>query len=148
MYKFCSQNLLASFLPSTSQKQQQGSKKASLVRNDNIIRSLYVKPQSKSSTGKSLFKGFIYVEIALFVGSYILWKRMNDSQEFRYYMKSNFPTILEGKPKYRKTSIYRPGGIHFFLTLNFWTCHITTIKAYSYRKVSTLSEYAFLIVLW
>ena len=49
---------------------------------------------------------------------------------------------------YRKISIDRPGGIHFFSTHNFWTtCHRTKIKAYSDRKVSTLSEYVFIFVL-
>ena len=49
---------------------------------------------------------------------------------------------------YRKNSIDRPGGIHFFSTHNFRiTCHRTIIKSYSDRKVSTLSEYVFIFVL-
>jgi len=50
--------------------------------------------------------------------------------------------------RYRKYSIDRPEGIHFFSTHNFWTtCHRTIIKAYSYRKVFILSEYVFIFVL-
>jgi len=42
---------------------------------------------------------------------------------------------------YRKKSIERPKGIHFFLTHNFWTaCHNTTIKAYFDRKMSTFQN--------
>ena len=42
---------------------------------------------------------------------------------------------------YRKISIDRPGGIHFLSTHNFWTtCHRTTIRAYSDRKISTLKN--------
>lgn len=53
--------------------------------------------KASSSTGKKLFKSFIYFEIALFAGSYLTWKRMNESQEFRLFMKNNFPSVLEGK---------------------------------------------------
>lgn len=94
MFKLCSQNLLASFSYSTSQKQKTNSNKDTFISN-NSSRSLYAQPK-KSSVGKSLFKGFIYIEIVLFVGSYFLWKHMNDSQEFRFYMKNSYPTILEG----------------------------------------------------
>ena len=49
---------------------------------------------------------------------------------------------------YRKISIDRPGGVHFFSTHNFrTTCHRTIIKAYSDIKISTLSEYVFIFVL-
>jgi len=49
---------------------------------------------------------------------------------------------------YRKNSIDRPGGIHFFSTHIFrTTCHRTIIKAYSDRKVSILLEYVFIFVL-
>lgn len=86
--------LFTSFFYSTSQKQKTNSNKATFISN-NISRSLYAQPK-KSSVGKSLFRGFIYIEIVLFVGSYLLWKHMNDSQEFRFYMKKSYPTILEG----------------------------------------------------
>ncbi len=40
---------------------------------------------------------------------------------------------------YRKISMDRAGGIHFFSTHNFWTsCHRTTIKAYSEKNVHSL----------
>jgi hypothetical protein len=53
-----------------------------------------------------------------------------------------------GKKSYRKISIDRPGGIHFFSRHNFrTTCHRTIVIAYSDRKVSTLSEYVFIFVL-
>jgi len=67
-----------------------------------------------------------------------------------YWKKKHFnsPVALHSFFEYRKNSIERPGGIHFFKSHNFWiTCHITTIKAYSDRKWSTLSEYAFILVL-
>jgi hypothetical protein len=50
-----------------------------------------------TSVFKRLFKSLVYIEVGLFIGSYILWKRMNDSQDFRLYMKNNYPSILEGK---------------------------------------------------
>lgn len=94
MFKLCSQNLLASFTYVSSHKQKTINNKAVLTSN-NIIRTLYSQSK-KSSVVKSFFKGFIYIEIVLFVGSYLLWKRMNDSQEFRRFMKKSQPTILEG----------------------------------------------------
>jgi hypothetical protein len=56
-----------------------------------------------TSTSKSirkpifrLFRGIIVLELAFLAGGYVVWKRMNESQEFRFYMKENWPTILEG----------------------------------------------------
>jgi len=50
---------------------------------------------------------------------------------------------------YRKISIDRPGGIHFFSTHIFWIIHKRTkIKTYSERVETFLSEYAIIIVLW
>jgi hypothetical protein len=42
------------------------------------------------------FKAFVYFEIGAFIGSYLVWKRMNNSQDFRYYMSKTFPFVLEG----------------------------------------------------
>ena len=51
--------------------------------------------------------------------------------------------------QYRKNSIDRPGGTLFFSTHNFRTnVHRTNIKSYSDRKVSTLSKYVFIFVLF
>jgi hypothetical protein len=50
---------------------------------------------------------------------------------------------------YRKISIDRPGGIHFFSTHNLWIIHKRTkIKPYSERVETFDSEYAIIIVLW
>jgi len=50
---------------------------------------------------------------------------------------------------YRKITIDRPGGIHFFSTHNFWIIHKRTkTKTYSERVKIFLSEYAFIIVPW
>ena len=42
------------------------------------------------------FKALVYFEIGAFIGSYLVWKRMNNSQDFRYYMSKTFPFVLEG----------------------------------------------------
>lgn len=94
MFKLCSQHLLASLSHHTSQKQNKNTNRSIIISN-NIRRRLYTQPK-KSSVVKSIFKGFIYIEIVVFLGSYLLWKRMNDSQEFRLYMKNSYPTVLEG----------------------------------------------------
>ncbi len=61
--------------------------------------------------------------------------------QFYYFLR--FRTIV----LVFKTSIERPGRYPLFSTHNFWTtCHRTMIKAYSDRKVSILSEYAFTFV--
>lgn len=66
--------------------------------------SLQTAPRAKRSW-LTFVKGIVYVEVALFIGTYLVWKRMNDSQEFRFYMKNNWPTILEGEfeSRYFKT---------------------------------------------
>ena len=51
----------------------------------------------------SFLKGFVYFEIGAFIGSYLCWKRMNNSQEFRYYMSKTFPFALEGYYKMGET---------------------------------------------
>lgn len=53
---------------------------------------MQIKPKRAKYT---FLKGFIYFEISLFLGSYFIWKRMNNSQDFRYYMKNQFPFVLE-----------------------------------------------------
>ena len=50
----------------------------------------------KPSLAKAVLKPVIYFELAFLVGSYLVWKRMNSSQEFRFYMRNNYPNILEG----------------------------------------------------
>ena len=51
---------------------------------------------SAISSAKIAVKGFIVIELGLFLGCYYLWKKMNRSQDFRYYMSKNYPTILDG----------------------------------------------------
>jgi hypothetical protein len=41
-------------------------------------------------------RGFIYFEIGALFASYMIWKRLNGSQDFRYKVKQKFPSILEG----------------------------------------------------
>lgn len=69
--------------------------KKNIYNKHTSIRSLKVKA-NQSGGFKSVFKGLVYVEIGFFIGSYLLWKRMNDSREFRHYMSKSFPAILEG----------------------------------------------------
>ena len=59
------------------------------------IRGLHAYPKKKSGV-RTFVKGFVFLEIGLFVGSYLLWKRMNDSREFRKYLNNNYPAVLEG----------------------------------------------------
>lgn len=58
------------------------------------IRRLHINP--KKTGVRPLFKGILYLEIFFLISSYLLWKRMNDSREFRYYLNENYPKILEG----------------------------------------------------
>ncbi|CAL1683028.1 unnamed protein product [Lasius platythorax] len=44
---------------------------------------------------KSNAKAFLIFEGVLLLGSYGLWRCMNTSQDFRYYMHRHFPSILE-----------------------------------------------------
>ncbi|KAF7998203.1 hypothetical protein HCN44_009601 [Aphidius gifuensis] len=41
--------------------------------------------------------------IKTFGVTYIVWRRMNRSQDFRFYMNENFPSILEGYYKIGET---------------------------------------------
>lgn len=52
-------------------------------------------PRKQSGLGTRLFKGFLIVEIAGFFGAFYLWNRMNRSQDFRKYMRNNYPYILD-----------------------------------------------------
>ncbi len=61
-----------------------------------IKRNLHFDSKKQQGGTKSFFKGILFLEVGLFFGSYLLWKRMNNSQEFRYYLNKNFPSILEG----------------------------------------------------
>uniref|UniRef100_A0A2M3ZB26 Uncharacterized protein n=1 Tax=Anopheles braziliensis TaxID=58242 RepID=A0A2M3ZB26_9DIPT len=44
---------------------------------------------------KSSAKTLIVVEAILFAVSYAGWYRLNTNREFRYYVKENYPSILE-----------------------------------------------------
>lgn len=61
-----------------------------------INRNLHLESKKKQGGAKSFVKGILLLEIGVFVGSYILWKRMNDSQEFRHFLNQNLPSVLEG----------------------------------------------------
>lgn len=63
---------------------------------------LFKTPLSKKNYSLKRFsftiaKIILLTEIGVFISSYVIWKQMNESQEFRRYMKNNFPLILEGK---------------------------------------------------
>ncbi|KAL6438764.1 hypothetical protein ACFW04_004633 [Cataglyphis niger] len=47
-------------------------------------------------TLKTNAKIILILEGVLFLGSYGLWRCMNTSQDFRYYMHQHFPSILKG----------------------------------------------------
>uniref|UniRef100_A0A182JSZ4 Protein CEBPZOS n=1 Tax=Anopheles christyi TaxID=43041 RepID=A0A182JSZ4_9DIPT len=44
---------------------------------------------------KTSAKTLIVVEALLFAVSYAGWYRLNTNREFRYYVKENYPSILE-----------------------------------------------------
>lgn len=56
----------------------------------------FVNRSNTKSIFKAYFKLFVLLEVAGFLGSYYVWKRMNSSQDFRFYMSQAYPTILEG----------------------------------------------------
>lgn len=58
-------------------------------------RELASKKTSRSKMGLLVKTAFV-VELGIFIGSYLVWKRMNSSQDFRFYMRNNYPQILEG----------------------------------------------------
>ncbi|XP_056423398.1 protein CEBPZOS isoform X1 [Hyla sarda] len=43
-----------------------------------------------------LFKGVLALELAGVVGAYLLYFRMDSSQDFRHTMNRRFPSVLEG----------------------------------------------------
>jgi hypothetical protein len=53
-----------------------------------------IRPSLGSFAGQ-LLRNIIYLEIALFVGTYLAWRRINTSQEYRYYLRNNYPAVLE-----------------------------------------------------
>ncbi|KAK0080216.1 hypothetical protein PV325_000291, partial [Microctonus aethiopoides] len=66
--------------------------------------SMLRKPQSHIQRSAKIFgKYFLLFELTLFSCSYLLYRRMNRSQEFRYYMHNNYPTVLEGYYKIGET---------------------------------------------
>jgi hypothetical protein len=56
----------------------------------------FASKKSKQPKTRLLVKAALVVELGLFIGSYLVWKRMNSSQDFRFYMRNNYPQILEG----------------------------------------------------
>ncbi|XP_012281906.1 uncharacterized protein LOC105700548 [Orussus abietinus] len=67
---------------------------------------------------KSGLKFFVTVEIALFLGSYALWRRINTSQDFRLYMHENYPSILNGY--YSIGELLEPGDEMRAMDLMAW----------------------------
>lgn len=51
--------------------------------------------QPKKTNYKGFIKGAILIETIAFIGSYFVWNRLNNSQEFRYWTKQHVPIILE-----------------------------------------------------
>ncbi|CAF0903476.1 unnamed protein product [Brachionus calyciflorus] len=76
------------------------------------------KKRSQYSTPKEIgltFGKFVLIaEVGIFIGSYLVWKRMNDSQDFRHYMSRKFPSILEGFYQIgEQLVLLEPGEIYF-----------------------------------
>lgn len=65
--------------------------------NNNLTIKRTVQRYNNSNRKTQYFKWFIYFEIASLAGAYLVWNRMNHSQDFRLYMSKNYPIILEGK---------------------------------------------------
>jgi hypothetical protein len=64
-------------------------------------RPLNFEPKQRKTIFNSSFyklaKYLFVLEAAVLIATYLVWKRMNTSLEFRFYMSKNFPIILEGK---------------------------------------------------
>ena len=65
-----------------------------------------------------------------------------------FVCSSPFPVHNLRRIDYRKFATYRPGGMQFLATHNFWTTHFRTmIWLYSERMQIFLSEYIYMIIL-
>jgi len=64
-------------------------------------RQLNFEPKQRKTIFNSPFyklaKYLFVFEAAVLIATYLVWKRMNTSQDFRFYMSKNFPIVLEGK---------------------------------------------------
>ncbi|XP_072027362.1 protein CEBPZOS-like [Amphiura filiformis] len=91
-----------------------------------------------SGARKAVWKGtklFIYAEVALIGGSYLVWRRMNRNQEFRKYMHEKYPYILE---VFYKTA--ELGGIKDARKNDYETWGITLTSHSAPRTSSTPSS--------
>jgi hypothetical protein len=71
-----------------------------LVKKTNPLN--FQRPERKTTINPKLIKLSNYIliiEVVILIATYLIWKRMNTSQEFRFYMSKNHPIILEGKFK-------------------------------------------------
>ncbi|XP_019643817.1 PREDICTED: protein CEBPZOS-like [Branchiostoma belcheri] len=58
-----------------------------------------------------IIKTILYAELGFLGATYIVWHRMNTSQDFRHYMHQKWPSILEGFYKTGEMSGYREARI-------------------------------------
>ena len=89
--------------------------------------------------GTKLVKGFVFAEIVVFFGSYYVWRRMNHSQEFRYYMRNNYPSILEGD--FMRASLF----LNQFLFIDFDLMYFSKKKGFYQigEQISNLNTRSF-----
>ncbi|XP_064411930.1 protein CEBPZOS-like isoform X2 [Latimeria chalumnae] len=52
-------------------------------------------PKPMESVARKIFKGVLLLELAGVMGAYLLYQKMNISQDFRHTMNKRFPSILE-----------------------------------------------------
>lgn len=93
-------NILNSFLLLSSRQQLRAS--PSIMGSTSRPPSFLVAQLSSSSKARLSrrsiwFKTFVIAEVGALLVSYALWHQMNTSQEYRYYIKNNIPSLLEGK---------------------------------------------------
>ncbi|XP_078593674.1 protein CEBPZOS-like [Branchiostoma floridae x Branchiostoma japonicum] len=64
----------------------------------------------------TLIKAVLFAEVGFIGASYIVWHRMNTSQDFRYYMHKKWPSVLEGFYKTGEMAGYRQARIEDYRT--------------------------------
>ena len=61
-----------------------------------IIKRSFFDVRKFKRNGTKLVKLAVALEVASFVGTFTLWSCMNRSQEFRYFINQNCPSLLDG----------------------------------------------------
>lgn len=84
------------FILSNLIKRIANSNQSSFARAFNSTKQIKSNKLKKSGSLKIWVKTFIGLELIFLAGSYYIWRKMNTSQDFRFYMKNNFPTVLDG----------------------------------------------------